>query len=279
MSRDEPSSTQVTTHPRLTPEAEHLAEQERLLEELTEDLTAKEAEFAETGSAFARFRAEYLRRFAPLYTELDRLEAEIARRLAQEEATPAAHAKAADATARAEESQRALDDGLADVADADDETRPTPPAPELKALYRDAAKRIHPDLATDEAEKERRTMLMASLNAAYDAGDADAIQRILDSESARPEAITGDDIGARLMRTIRRIAQVRGRLSELVALTNALRSDPLFVLFESSRADWMLAHDPLAADESSLRERIASAHARLATIVMAAANRPTQAEA
>ena len=117
---------------------------------------------------------------------------------------------------------------------------------------------------------------MAALNAAYAAGDADAIQHILDGESSRPEAITGDDIGARLMRAIRRNAQVRGRFAELVELTDALRSDPLFVLFEASRADWASAHDPLAADEVSLRERIASAHARLATLVMAAANRPTQ---
>jgi hypothetical protein len=269
----------MTTHPRPTPEAEHLAEQERLLEELTEDLTAKEAEFAETGSAFARFRAEYLRRFAPLYAELDRLEAEIARRLAQEEATPAAHAKAADATARAEESHWALDDGLADVADAENETGPAPPAPELRALYRDAAKRIHPDLATDDAEKERRTTLMAALNAAYEAGDAEVIQRILDGEASRPEAITGDDIGARLMRTIRRIAQVRGRFSELVALNEALGWDSLFVLFTTSRAEWEAGLDPLAADEASVREHMASAHARLATLVMAAAKRPMQARA
>ena len=267
----------MKTQPRLTPEAEHLAEQERLLEELTEHLTANEAEFAETGSAFARFRAEYLRRFAPLYTELDRLEAEIARRVAQEEATPAAHAKAADAAALANESQRALDDGAPDALQADDEAGQAAPAPELKALYRDAAKRIHPDLATDEAEKERRTALMAALNAAYDAGDADAIQRILDGEASRPEAIIGDDVGARLMRVIREIAQVRGRFTELVELTEALRSDPLFILFEASRADREARNDPLAADEASLRERIGAAHARLATILMAAAKRPTQA--
>jgi len=264
------------THARITPEAEHLAEQERLLEELTDQLTAKEAEFAETGSAFARFHAEYLRRFAPLYVELDRLEAEIARRIAHEEATPAAHAKAAAASARAEESQKALGDGLADAATAGDETGPAAPAPELKALYRDAAKRIHPDLATDEVEKARRHTLMAALNAAYDAGDADAIQRILDGEASRPEAIVGDDIGARLMRVIRKIAQVRGRFSELVALNVALRSDPLFVLFETSRTEWEEGIDALAGDEASLRERIASAHARLAALVMAAGKRPTQ---
>ncbi len=269
----------MTTQPWLTPEAEHLAEQERLLEDLTDQLTAKEAEVAEAGSAFARFRAEYLRRFAPLYAELDQLEAEIARRIAQEEATLAAHTKAAQAAAQADESQQALGEGPARAAEAGDETRPTPPAPELKALYRDAAKKIHPDLATDEAEKERRTTLMAALNAAYAAGDADAIQRIVDSESSRPEAIVGDDIGANLMRVIRKIAQVHGRLTELVALNEALRSDPLFVLFETSRAEWEAALDPLAADEASLRERMASAHARLATLVSAAAKRPTQAGA
>jgi hypothetical protein len=269
----------MTTQRRLTPEAEHLAEQERLLEELTEHLTAKEAEFAEAGNAFTRFRAEYLRRFAPLYTELDRLDAEIALRVAQTEATPAALAKAADAAARADESQRALDDGVPDALQADDEASPSAPAPELKALYRDAAKRIHPDLATDEAEKERRNTLMAALNAAYATGDAGAIQRILDGEAWRPEAIIGDDIGARLMRAIRRIAQVRGRFAELAELTDALRSDPLFVLFEASREDWASAHDPLAADEVSLRERIASAHARLTGLLMAAATRPTQSRA
>jgi hypothetical protein len=269
----------MTTHPRPTPEAEHLAEQERLVEELTDQLTAKEAEVAEADSAFARFRADYLRRFAPLYAELDRLEAEIARQIARVEATPAAHAKAAQAAAQADESQQALDDGLAGSPETGDEARPTPPAPELKALYRDAAKKIHPDLATDEAEKERRTSLMAALNAAYDAGDADAIQRIFDGESSRPEAIIGDDIGAQLMRVIRKIAQVHGRLTELIALNEALRSDPLFVLFEMSQVEWQAGGDPLAADEASLRERMASAHARLAALVSAAAKRPTQAEA
>ena len=266
----------MTTQPSLTPEAEHLLKQERLLEELTEHLTATEAEFAETGTAFARFRAEYLRRFAPLYTELDRLEAEIARRVAHEEATPAARAKAADAATRADESQRAVDDGAIDAPQTDSAAADAAPVPELKVLYRDAAKRIHPDLATDAAEKERRTALMAALNAAYAAGDANAIQRILDGEASRPEAIIGDDVGARLTRAIRRNAQVRGRLTELVEVTEALRSDPMFVLFEASRADGEANNDPLAADEASLRERIASAHARLATLVIAAAKRPTQ---
>jgi len=263
----------MTSQPRLTPEAEHLAQQQRLLEELTEQLATREAEFAETGSAFARFRADYVRRFAPLYAELDRIEADIARRIAEAEGTPNARADADEAAARADVSQKALEEGDGTTGESL-EFGPGTQEPELKALFREAAKRIHPDLATDPAEKERRHILMAALNAAYAGGDREAIQRILDGEAARPEAIVGDDIGAQLMRVIRKIAQVRGRFSELVELNRALRLDPLFVLFEQCRADWEAGNDPLATDEESLRERIAAARARLAALLMRPAPRP-----
>ena len=64
---------------RQSPEEQHLADQERLLADLTEQLATKEAEFATVNAQFDRFRTSYLARFAPLYAELDRLEAEIAR--------------------------------------------------------------------------------------------------------------------------------------------------------------------------------------------------------
>ena len=66
----------------MTPEEQHLAEQQAILDELAETLTSREQAFAEAGARFARFREMYLRRFAPLYAELDGLEAQIARRLA-----------------------------------------------------------------------------------------------------------------------------------------------------------------------------------------------------
>ena len=47
-------------------------------------------------------------------------------------------------------------------------------------MAREAAKRIHPDLATDPADRERRTRFMADANRAYETGDAEALQRILD---------------------------------------------------------------------------------------------------
>lgn len=257
-----------------TPEAEELDRQERLLAELTEQLATKETEFATTGAEFAHFRAMYLRRFAPLYAELDRLESEIAARLALNEATPAAHARAVDAEARAADSAKAVEEasespeGQVDHVDSAHGS----PALEVRDLYRQAAKMIHPDLVIDETDRARRTKLMAALTEAYAAGDADAIRRIVAGEAARPEAITGDDVASRLVRTIRKTAQIRARLTKLEHVAESLESDPLFQLFGEVRPAWEIRDgDPLAEDEAELRMQIASAQARLAAIVMVAA--------
>src|SRR5450759_2649046 len=100
---DDGVMTELAVH--RTPEDDHLGDQERVLAELTEQLLTKETEFATAGAEFARFRAAYLQRFAPLYSELDRLAAEIARLLAFEDDTPTAHQRAQEAASRAAESE------------------------------------------------------------------------------------------------------------------------------------------------------------------------------
>jgi hypothetical protein len=70
------------------------------------------------------------------------------------------------------------------------------PSAELKALYRTAARRFHPDLAEDDADRERRTELMARVNAAYGARDADVLRHILDS----PDVDEGNGNPARTAR-------------------------------------------------------------------------------
>jgi hypothetical protein len=253
-----------------TPEAAHLAEQERLLAELTDQLATKETEFATTGAELDRFRLHYLRRFAPLYAEIDRLEAEIASRVAVRDDTVEARARAAETAARADESGEAFSNARDSApGPTESEELRAGPSPELRDLYREAAKMIHPDLAADDEERERRTKLMAALNAAYTAGDGEAIARMIDGEAARPEAIIGDDVASRLVRVIRKIAQVRSRLTELAHIGEALQTDPLFVLFAQCRDPWQSGQDPLAEDEAGLRTRIADAQAQLTALVFA----------
>jgi hypothetical protein len=256
-----------------TPEEQHLADQEHLLAELSEQLISKETEFATTGAEFARFREAYLRRFAPLYRELDDLEAQIARLLALEERTPEANEKAESAEQRAAESEEAARLTEESAASAPSEELPRAVDPELRDLYRRAAKLVHPDTAGSNEERERRTRVMAAVNEAYERGDAAAIQRIVDGEGARPEAIEGDDVASRLIRVLRQLAQIRARFTELVQLQTGFEADDMWKLFSQSRAAWAAGEDPLDQDEAALRTQIASARSRLAALVMAQSNK------
>ena len=250
---------------RRSPEEEHLADQERLFADLSEQLVTKETEFATTGTEFARFRVAYLARFAPLYSELDRLEAEIARLAADRMASDAVEADAARARADEAEARAAESAEAAEQTEGEPDTPPAPTA-ELKALYREAAKAVHPDLAGDDAERSRRTRLMAAASAAYATGDEAALQRILDGENARPETVVGDDIGARLVRVLRKIAQVRGRFTELVELHTSVAADPMWTLFEKVQDASTNGRDPLGETEADLRARIRSARALLVAV-------------
>ena len=52
-------------------------------------------------------------------------------------------------------------------------------------MYREAAKALHPDLATTDEGRRRRTAAMAALNDAYERGDEEAMRRIMMEEQAR----------------------------------------------------------------------------------------------
>lgn len=90
---------------------------------------------------------------------------------------------AAKARTQAQESDPAVHGEAARV-------QPFLPSAELRTLYREVAKRIHPDLATDEADRLKREQLMAEANAAYQKGDAQSLRRSLEYESS-PESLKG----------------------------------------------------------------------------------------
>lgn len=62
----------------------------------------------------------------------------------------------------------------------------------LKQLYRDLARRYHPDLATDETERQQRTELMALINQAYRDRDEEMLAA-LNADRAAPR-IYGNNV-------------------------------------------------------------------------------------
>ena len=91
------------------------------------------------------------------------------------------------------------------------------PTAEAKKAYRDLARSIHPDLALDAAEKEKRHGLMAELNRAYSSGDQLTLNKLVEEMKNSPDVVVGDSVGDHLVRVIRQIFQVRSRFRELEA--------------------------------------------------------------
>lgn len=83
----------------------------------------------------------------------------------------------------------------------------------LRTLYRRLARRFHPDLALDESDRTYRTDLMMAINAAYSAGDLEALERLaLEPDSTPREPGTDRQLAESLEREVNRC---RRRLAEI----------------------------------------------------------------
>ncbi|NOT11053.1 MAG: J domain-containing protein [Methylococcaceae bacterium] len=188
----------------------------------------------------AQFQHQYFQTVGKLYVELDRLIARIAR--AEAGLDPDNAEAQAQAEAAEQQSQKSAEEiGMA-------EKQPPPPpeiTPELKQAFRQAAKLMHPDRASTDAERSRRTAIMAQVNVAYEKGDRTAIEKLIIEFGQDPEAITGEDIAARLVKTIRRIAQLRRRVNEAHQEIATQKAGELYELIITVTETKAMGGDPL----------------------------------
>ena len=104
---------------------------------------------------------------------------------------------------------------------------------------------------------------MAELNLAYKRGDQAAIEKIIEDFGQDPEAITGEDVASRIVKTIRRISQLRRRLIELQnEMENQINSE-VFRLKETVEKAEKVGGDPLDDLAKKLRSEIATREAKL----------------
>ena len=239
---------------RLSPEEEELAKKREELALLQAELADRELLLTDLRAELSQFEALYLRQVGTLYAELDEWNAKIAERVAEQEGTEEARSAAAQARTQAEESKSAVQEAVAKEG--------FKASPELKRLFREVAMRIHPDHATDEADRHKREQLMKEANAAYARGDAETLKRILEEYESSPESVKGVGVAADLERTIRQIRQVRSRLSQIeVEIANLIDSDiaKLRAKVEAGRAEGRELLTEMAED---VRRRIDAARRR-----------------
>jgi hypothetical protein len=111
---------------------------------------------------------------------------------------------------------------------------------EAKRLFRLLARQIHPDLARDPAERERRTNLMVAANSAYEQGDLETLRHLLDEWDSSPDSVAGSSPRSELERTIRHVGRVLSRLDAL---------DKRFAELESSAMGWLRRRVDKAAED------------------------------
>jgi len=205
----------------LNPEEQELARKRAERATIESELAERELRSANLRAEMGAFEQQYLHFVGSRYAELDELRAGIAERLAKEQPGNARAREAANqAREHAKETKSAAGDKMASAPRAFESS------PEMKRLYRDVAKRIHPDLTSDRNDRAKRQSLMAEANEAYQRGDEVRLAKILTEYEWSPEQVQGEGAGAELVRVIRGISQARGRLAEIEAeLQELLRSE------------------------------------------------------
>ena len=224
----------------ILPEDIELARLECEQADLAEQAASAELELETAKTETAQFQHRYYQTVGRLYAQLDELDAQIANvqvGRAPDDAAAQARAQAAQEQAK----KSAEEAGLI-------EAQPVPPrviTPELKQAYRQAAKLMHPDRATTVQEIQRRNVLMAQVNLAYESGNRQAIEKLILEFGQDPEAIPGEDVASRIVKAIRRIAQLRRRLSEVQQELEVQKQTEIYRLKTTVEEAELMGGDPL----------------------------------
>ncbi|MGB7069468.1 MAG: hypothetical protein WBD22_08220 [Pyrinomonadaceae bacterium] len=246
----------------LAPEEIELERKRRLLERFKDRVADNEEAMADLRAELEQFEANYTMEVGRLYAELDEIDARIAEeedRLNPDDEEIKWHAD--EARRRAEESGAQTEGENWEGC-----TFKWQPTAEARKTYHNLARMIHPDLALDAEERERRHGLMARLNDAYSAGDQELLNKLVEDYRDSPDLIKGDSTGDELVRAIRQISQIRSRLSVIRQEKLILELSELFVLREKVRSEMIEGRDLLQQMAQRTRTHIKKAERRLANL-------------
>jgi len=216
------------------------------LARMRDRLAEIEAEYAMLEAELAVFQADYIREVVTVLAQLHDVEAQILERSGDATGARRAHERAARTTSQAS--------AIAPPPE------PVPPAP-LKRLFRDAAKRMHPDLATSADAREHAEAFMKRLNDAYRSNDAEAIADLMRQWDASPYAPgpAGGEGARRVAALQAAVARAQRRLDEL-------RDSELARMLERSMAAAAAGQDHVATLRAHAELALADARARLAAL-------------
>jgi DNA repair exonuclease SbcCD ATPase subunit len=225
-------------------------EEERLrarIDALRAEIAAATAEYEEIKVTLSAFEARYDARIGVLIVELDRLNLQIA----EYERRIAALSEPVEEWTRIEEEIREsfreererIDRETEEATDASRRAAELPPDPPddtkvaLRTLYRKLARDYHPDVAKTADERELNEAAMRRINAAYEANDFDALQRLELELPAKDTTFPGATASARIAWAAAQIGRLERVLAQLTGELAQVRASALFRLWERVNAE------------------------------------------
>jgi hypothetical protein len=181
--------------------------------------------------------------FGPLYDQLDQLDLDIAALRATITGDPADLRRLQELYGTTEQSADPLNDPLPQAAplidpeyasslrftepvDSEPEHEQPTPAKVAQRMYRELARRAHPDLIQDPVEKERRGAFIARVNDAYRRLDLYELQRLAEEWAVLSNA-GPEDPDVRQMWLRQRLIWLKARTAEARVERETLLSSPI----------------------------------------------------
>ena len=151
-------------------------------------------------------------------------------------------------------------------ADADTVSPESPqqvfrPEIELRKLFRELARRVHPDRAEDSEDRLRRHEFMSEASRAYRNKDHRRLQWLLEHWLATPRLAPGRDHHSRIARTNQKIAWARYRIQEMNHLIAELHSSSLAEMRRECDAAMALGRNLVAEMRARVMRDIEKAQA------------------
>jgi hypothetical protein len=245
------------------PDQEEIVRKKLELEELEQELADHELDLSTARRDLHLFENRYQQAVGSKYAELDRLKASVF------DMATRIHPESKDFKSQAEAAREQAEQSAHNWEVHQEESGVELPEPseELKKMFRDAAKKIHPDLTTDPEERERRHALMARLNQAYELGDLEQVHAILndwevinDWEQLTP--------GKQLSRLLKQIGQVRHRFNQIQTELEQLTLSEMFRLKDFVQNSEKQGEDVLSDMVVDVEEKIQNLRIRVKNLAL-----------
>ncbi|NUP52354.1 MAG: hypothetical protein HOW97_34285 [Catenulispora sp.] len=245
---------------------------EPLFQSLEDAVVVAETNLLDTQVAVETLRAEldqftrlHQIQLGPLYSRLDELDALTAETEAAMTGDPEAIRRAVEARAKVAGEDPLLfpaDDAAQDGADGDAADSPRPPREEAagsngaepaaeadgpvrpsktaQRLYRELARRSHPDLVQDPAEIARRSAFITRVNAAYEKDDLAGLQKLSEEWSLAASG-PAPDAPQREMWLRNRLIWLRAKQAELSLERQTMMENPMADVLAAYQYDSLTA--------------------------------------